>query len=272
MPIGRQLALRLHEIAWSAVQGSTADPWTDSEGTREERRSGSLQLLAVYSQLVKILQRRIDLTIKDALDAGSDYGEIATACGVSRQAIRQRWLRHTVDSRWFEARRPASQPGDHQNAPAHTRQSEPAVLVRLSGGPYDGARDTPLAGEILKYEADSPPSESSGPVPLLAWYVPSEDDANVYVFAGVELDAWRMREGLLLPPGGAQAKKPRVYELATELGVESRVVMARLEDMGEFVRTASSIVEHVIAYKLRQEFTAQTARKRRPSEPGFGRR
>ena len=55
----------------------------------------------------------------------------------------------------------------------------------------------PFAGEILKYEADSPPSESSGPVPLLAWYVPSQDDANVYVFAGVERDAWRMHTGLL---------------------------------------------------------------------------
>jgi hypothetical protein len=66
----------------------------------------------------------------------------------------------------------------------------------------------PFAGAILKYEADSPPSESSGSVPLLAWYVPSQDDANVYVFAGVERDAWRMHTGLLLPPGGALAKKP----------------------------------------------------------------
>ena len=78
-----QLASRLHEIAWSAVQGPAADPWTDTGGTREERRSGSLQLLTLYSQLIKVLQRRIDLAIKDALDAGSDYGQIATACGVS---------------------------------------------------------------------------------------------------------------------------------------------------------------------------------------------
>ena len=104
-----QLASRLHEIAWSAVQGPAADPWADTGGTREERRSGSLQLLALYSQLIKVLQRRIDMTIKDALDAGSDYGQIATACGVSRQAIRQRWLRRTAGSRWFEARRPARQ-------------------------------------------------------------------------------------------------------------------------------------------------------------------
>ena len=107
-----QLASRIHEIAWSAIQGPAADPWADAGGTREERRSGSLQLLALYSELIKVLQRRIDMTIKDALDAGSDYGQIATACGVSRQAIRQRWLRRTAGSRWFEAWRPACRPGD----------------------------------------------------------------------------------------------------------------------------------------------------------------
>ena len=37
--------------------------------------------------------------------------------------------------------------------------------------------------------------------------------------------------------------KVRVYELARELGVESKVVLAKLQDMGEFVRSASSTVE-----------------------------
>ena len=92
----RQLASQLHEIAWSAVRRPAADPWGGAAGTREERRTGSLELLAVYSQLVKVLQRRIDLTIKDALDAGADYGQIAAACGVSRQAVRQRWMRRTA--------------------------------------------------------------------------------------------------------------------------------------------------------------------------------
>ncbi len=234
-------------------------------GTREERRSGSLQLLALYSQLVKVLQRRIDLTIKNALDAGSDYGQIATACGVSQQAIRQRWLRHTAGSRWFEAWRPAPRPGDKADAQPRTHQTAQTVLVRLTGGPYDGARDIPPPGESLRYEADSPPSESSGPVPLLACYLPSQDDANVYVFAGVERDTWRMHTGRPLPPGGALAKKPRIYQLAAEFGVESKVVMAKLQEMGEFTRSASSTVEYLIAYKLRQQFTAQAQRKPRPS-------
>jgi translation initiation factor IF-2 len=37
--------------------------------------------------------------------------------------------------------------------------------------------------------------------------------------------------------------KVRVYELAKELGVESKTVLSLLKDMGEFVRSASSTVE-----------------------------
>ena len=70
----RRITSQLHETVWSAIQGPAADPWADTGGTREERRAGSLQLIAIYSRLIRVLQRRIDLTIKDALDAGSDYG------------------------------------------------------------------------------------------------------------------------------------------------------------------------------------------------------
>ena len=37
--------------------------------------------------------------------------------------------------------------------------------------------------------------------------------------------------------------KVRVYELAKEFGVESKAVMAKLQEMGEFVRSASSTIE-----------------------------
>ena len=37
--------------------------------------------------------------------------------------------------------------------------------------------------------------------------------------------------------------KVRVYELAKELGVESKTVLAKLAELGEFVRSASSTVE-----------------------------
>lgn len=70
-----------------------------------------------------------------------------------------------------------------------------------------------------------------------------------------------MHTGRLLPPGGALAKKPRVYQLAAEFGIESKIIMAKLLEMGEFVRSASSTVEHFAAYKLRIQFAAQAPRK-----------
>lgn len=51
--------------------------------------------------------------------------------------------------------------------------------------------------------------------------------------------------------------KHGVYQLAAEFGVQSKVIMAKLQEMGEFTRSASSTVEHLAAYKLRQQFAAR---------------
>ncbi|WP_328994957.1 translation initiation factor IF-2 [Kribbella sp. NBC_01245] len=48
--------------------------------------------------------------------------------------------------------------------------------------------------------------------------------------------------------------KVRVYELAKELGVTSKVVLTRLNDMGEFVRSASSTIEAPVVRRLAEEF------------------
>ena len=37
--------------------------------------------------------------------------------------------------------------------------------------------------------------------------------------------------------------KVRVYELAKELGVESKILLNHLKEQGEFVRSASSTIE-----------------------------
>ncbi len=44
--------------------------------------------------------------------------------------------------------------------------------------------------------------------------------------------------------------KVRVHELAKQLGMESKVVLAKLQEMGEFVRSASSTVEAPVVRKL----------------------
>ena len=48
--------------------------------------------------------------------------------------------------------------------------------------------------------------------------------------------------------------KVRVYELAKELGVESKVLVTKLQEMGEFVRSASSTVEAPVVRKLREAY------------------
>ncbi|MFJ6954648.1 translation initiation factor IF-2 N-terminal domain-containing protein [Micromonospora aurantiaca] len=54
----------------------------------------------------------------------------------------------------------------------------------------------------------------------------------------------------------AVAGKARVHELAKELGVESKTVLAKLKEMGEFVKSASSTVEAPVARRLRSAFVA----------------
>ena len=53
--------------------------------------------------------------------------------------------------------------------------------------------------------------------------------------------------------------KVRVYELAKEFGVESKAVMAKLEEMGEFVRSASSTIEAPVVRRLKEAFSAKAA-------------
>jgi translation initiation factor IF-2 len=48
--------------------------------------------------------------------------------------------------------------------------------------------------------------------------------------------------------------KVRVHELAKQLGMESKVVLAKLQEMGEFVRSASSTVEAPVVRKLIEMF------------------
>ena len=46
----------------------------------------------------------------------------------------------------------------------------------------------------------------------------------------------------------------RVHELAREFGVESKVVLSTLKDMGEYVRSASSTVEPPVVRRLKEEY------------------
>lgn len=49
--------------------------------------------------------------------------------------------------------------------------------------------------------------------------------------------------------------KSRVHQIAQEFGVDSKVVLARLKEMGEFVKSASSTIEAPVAARLREALT-----------------
>jgi len=60
------------------------------------------------------------------------------------------------------------------------------------------------------------------------------------------------------------AGKARVHELAKELGVTSKDVLARLSEQGEFVKSASSTVEAPVARRLREAFGGAQAAPEAP--------
>ncbi|GAB94727.1 translation initiation factor IF-2, partial [Kineosphaera limosa NBRC 100340] len=60
--------------------------------------------------------------------------------------------------------------------------------------------------------------------------------------------------------------KVRVYELAKELGIESKTLLNHLKDQGEFVRSASSTIEPPVVRKIRETFP--TGRGDKPSARG----
>lgn len=63
--------------------------------------------------------------------------------------------------------------------------------------------------------------------------------------------------------------KQRVYELAKELGVDSKTVLEKLKDMGEFVKSASSTVEAPVVRRLKASFPKADAQtKPNEKKPG----
>ena len=65
--------------------------------------------------------------------------------------------------------------------------------------------------------------------------------------------------------------KVRVYELAKELGVDSKTVLAEAKDLGEFVRSASSTLEAPVVRRLREKLTTGAEPAKKPASAGAAR-
>ncbi|NMH92915.1 translation initiation factor IF-2, partial [Pseudonocardia bannensis] len=69
------------------------------------------------------------------------------------------------------------------------------------------------------------------------------------------------------------AGKARVHELAKELGVSSKQVLSKLQDLGEYVKSPSSTVEAPVARKLREAMAGgDSGNGARRGGPGGGNR
>lgn len=55
--------------------------------------------------------------------------------------------------------------------------------------------------------------------------------------------------------------KQRVYELAKDLGVDSKAVLEKLKDMGEFVKSASSTIEAPVVRRLKTAFSQNASQE-----------
>ncbi|RKR73840.1 translation initiation factor IF-2 [Frondihabitans australicus] len=60
--------------------------------------------------------------------------------------------------------------------------------------------------------------------------------------------------------------KPRVHEIASELGIESKIALEKLKEMGEFVKGPSSSIEPPVARKLRAAFADQASKTPAPAK------
>ena len=60
--------------------------------------------------------------------------------------------------------------------------------------------------------------------------------------------------------------KTRVHELAKEFGVESKFVLEKFKEMGEFVKSASSTVELPAEMRFRKEY-GEKLKAEQPSAP-----
>ncbi|GAA2072697.1 hypothetical protein GCM10009758_13950 [Microbacterium hatanonis] len=61
--------------------------------------------------------------------------------------------------------------------------------------------------------------------------------------------------------------KPRVHEIASELGVDSKIALAKLKELGEFVKSPSSTIEPPVARKLRAALEADGSASAGASAP-----
>lgn len=242
-PRDADLAAELHGLAWGYVRkvipGAAGGP-PGARGHEMAPSTGNLQrsyleLLRVYSAMQEALTANAAYAQGMAHSAGASYTAIADARGVSRQAVRQQWIKQ--------------------------RSTQ---IVTLEGGPRDGEEVRVLHGEELTIwigrhewtEIDG--SKFRG---ATVRYGQSKVDRDRFVLVDVRREILQDHERLQDAMDAHYKKHPypseiaesqerprvRVHELARQVRLPTKVVLGRLAAMGVLSKTASSTVENTVA-------------------------
>ncbi len=218
----------LYHLAWSVAEDDLRE--AGQRTARTERQASYLALLAVYARMLTSLQANVDSAVAGARTAGVTFAEIGRAAEMSRQAARQKWLRLPTEL----AATPSGDPGHGEGDGAHVDiVSEVVAFSR-----YTKEYDNPQIYGFLGYEGTS------------------RRPAGMPLSEPVKLTP-RPASPPLLPPASPPPPlspddtKPRVHELAAELGLTSKQVLRDLARMGEYVKSASSRLEPTVTRKLR---------------------
>lgn len=260
------VVMAVYDLAWemSREELRSAGRRAAAEGapalthvSQDDRHAAHLALLAVYSRMQAALEMNVHLAVSNARQAGASFTEIAKARGVSRQAVRQ-------ENNRFSAK----------------------VEIVLSGGPRDGqvAVEASQQHEIRYREYDYYNRRDRQEVVVYSTYTKKYGDPLIYKFTGFRDNRGRpasaeppadprtpptptapcRSQGEVLPgaakaPGETDVVRAalgpgavRVHELAKELGLTSKQVLIELKRLGEYVRTASSVLEQPVADRVRR--------------------
>lgn len=167
-----ELLISLRNLAWSLAKedldeaGNATAARTYPSNTAEPattRRAGYIALLGVYTELQRYLRDNTDLAVAGVLATGGNFGDVARALGVSRQAARQRWQR-------------AKTPTD----------------VRLTGGPRNGETHRTWRDADVRFAVGDPDLWDHPEEQCWLVYRASAKDPRVYEFVGYEDSSGRI--------------------------------------------------------------------------------
>jgi hypothetical protein len=170
MAFSNRAYMEIQDAAWRACAEELGYPSSDDQSRRkllsEDKRLASLTLLKIFAELSEALEVSSYNSETDALSAGATYVEIATARGVSRQAVRQRRKRQLQS----------------------LKQQKRRVL--LLGGPYSGDEiNVTKAAKAVQASVSVYPrydEDDRGPADWTARYEQSTEDEGQFVFMKIE--------------------------------------------------------------------------------------